>query len=95
MEGRELAFQAFLPSNVKIKPVSFHRTMTDHEIITLAKIREALGIGHEPMLSDLPKICRQIRLDAERYRKLRSIPPSKLMKLPYKRSLDEFTDSLK
>lgn len=71
--------------------------MTDREIITLAKIREALGIGHKPMLSELPGICRQIRRDAERYRKLRSLPPSKLSKLPYmiEKRLDEFIDGLK
>lgn len=71
--------------------------MTDREIITLAKIREALGIGHKHMLSELPDICRQIRQDAERYRKLRDLPPSKLSKLPYmiEKRLDEFIDGLK
>lgn len=42
--------------------------MTDEEIVTIAHIREALGVGAKPMLSELPAIAAELRKDAERFR---------------------------
>lgn len=38
---------------------------TDALIAILAKIREALGVGHKPMLSDFPEEARKIRRRAD------------------------------
>ena len=34
--------------------------MNSEEIVTMADIREALGVGHKPMLSDIPGIIRGV-----------------------------------
>jgi hypothetical protein len=36
------------------------------EIFVIADIREALGVGHKPMLSELPGICREMREYSDR-----------------------------
>lgn len=35
-------------------------------LFTIAEIRAALGVGEKPMLSDLPKIVREVREQADR-----------------------------
>lgn len=55
--------------------------MTDIEIVTLAKIREALGIGHTHMLNELPEICRKIKHNSDRYEKVRKLVPNKFTQL--------------
>lgn len=62
--------------------------MTDHEIVTLAHIREALGIGHKPMLSELPELTRRIRLGYERYEKVRKLSLNEFHKI-YMRAREE------
>lgn len=35
--------------------------MNSEEIVTMADIREALGVGHKPMLSEIPGIIRELK----------------------------------
>jgi hypothetical protein len=56
-----------------IKLFSENQAIT--EIAALADIREALGVGSEPMLADLPVIAREIRRDADLYKKVMRLNP--------------------
>lgn len=47
----------------------------------LTEIRDALGVGSKPMLSDLPEIIRRMRRDSERYSKLRKLNPNEFTEL--------------
>ena len=47
----------------------------------LTEIRDALGVGSKPMLSDLPVIIRRMRRDSERYSKLRKLSPNEFTEL--------------
>lgn len=49
----------------------------------LTEIRDALGVGSKPMLSDLPEIIRRMRRDSERYNKLRKLNPNEFADLRY------------
>lgn len=64
----------------------------------LTEIREALGVGSRPMISDLPKIIRSMRQDSERYNKLRKLNPNEFTELwrkaLYNSKFDEMVDSL-
>lgn len=42
-------------------------------IALIAKIREALGVGHKPMLSELPEESRKIRSGFNQYERIKSI----------------------
>lgn len=72
----------------------------NYAVKILAEIREALGVGHKPMLSDLPELARRIRLGYERYEKLRKLNPMQFTTL-HKRAIkenikfDELVDDLK
>lgn len=65
----------------------------------LVEIREALGVGHNPMLSDLPELARRIRQGHERYEKLRVLNPNQFEKLWKEaqrgcKRLDELVDDI-
>lgn len=61
--------------------------MTDREIETLSRLREALGVGHKIMLTDLPVLALEIKRGHDRYEKLRKLSAQQAAAL-YRRSLN-------
>ena len=53
----------------------------NYAVKILTEIREALGVGSQPMLSDLPEIIRRTRQDSERYNKVRKLYPDEFTNL--------------
>jgi len=49
---------------------------TTEELHTIALIREALGVGHKPMLSELPDICKAMREVVDQAAVSNGIPPT-------------------
>lgn len=53
----------------------FEFIITDHNLLTIAEIRAALGVNEKMMLSGLLEKVREIRRNAERYEKVRKLTP--------------------
>lgn len=68
--------------------------MKTEDLITIAQIREALGVNEKVMLSDLLETIRRIRRDAERYAKVRSLMPTEFIDLHLNSTCREEFDAL-